>query len=60
MIRAALEPVTKYGSQLIGALAQSGHLTMEETTRMAKGIGEVSLRSASLCFKIGLEYSTRV
>jgi hypothetical protein len=60
MIRAALQPTTKYGSQLIGALAQSKHISMEDATKMAEEFGRICLHSSVRCFQIGLEYSTQL
>lgn len=57
MIRAALEPVSLTGAQLIGHLAKSDHLSEQEAHDLARDFGKVALRSGSLCFKTGLEYS---
>lgn len=60
MLRAALEPLIRYGSNQIGLLVQSGKLLMSQASTLADEFGKISLQSAARFFRIWLEYSSRL
>lgn len=59
-LRAALQPITKYGSQLIGLLIKSRNLSMTNAEKLSEELGRTSLKSAAQSFRIGLEYSAKI
>jgi hypothetical protein len=60
MIQAASEPVNKLAIQLIGLLVASGTFSKREAEKYGEQLGSVIFRGMLGCFRVGLEYSSRL
>ena len=59
-LKASLEPVTLAAIANLGLLAKSSQLSRQDITSLAEEFGRVSLASATKCFRVGLEYASRI
>jgi len=59
LIRAESEQLTKLVTQLVSGAAASGALDPDKLNSLAYQLGKIELRSAAMCFQIGMEYSGR-
>lgn len=59
-LQAAFRPITEHGSQLIGLLLRSGHISRRVANSLAHEFGVITRRSATSSFIAGVDYASQI